>query len=312
LSSYLSFDPIADFLIDVPSDELSRFKFWVQYAAAAYCEANYAGQAGTKLACWVGNCPQVEAADNTIAYDFSKYVFLHPSTPQLPSNKYSTTVTDTAGYIAVDRTNKAVVLAFRGSYSVRNWITDVEFPFTDPGLCDGCAAEFGFWNAWAVVRHDVMKHLNKAVSTNPDYNLVVVGHSLGAGIATLAAADIRGRGHPSAKMYAFASPRVANPALAEYITAQDNNYRFTHTNDPVPKLPLLAMGYVHVSPEYHITSGNNLTVSTGDIEVLNGEVNWQGNTGTGFPSLDDFPAHHWYFERTDGCIGPGLPFKRSE
>lgn len=58
--------------LDVPSDELSQFKFWVQYAAASYCEANYAGQTGTKLACWAGNCPQVEAADTKIAYDFSK------------------------------------------------------------------------------------------------------------------------------------------------------------------------------------------------------------------------------------------------
>lgn len=75
----------------------------------------------------------------------------------------------------------------------------------------------------------------------PDYELAVTGHSLGAGVATLAAADLRGKGHPSAKLFAYASPRVANPALAKYITAQGSNYRFTHTNDPVPKLPLIAM-----------------------------------------------------------------------
>lgn len=136
-----------------------------------------------------------------------------------------------------------------------------------------------------------------------------MGHSLGAGVATLAAADLRGKGHPSAKLYAFASPRVANPALAKYITAQPNNYRFTHTDDPVPKLPLIAMGYVHVSPEYYITSPNNATVSAGDIQVLDGDINWQGNTGTGVPLLSAFPAHHWYFLRTDGCIGSGTPFK---
>jgi hypothetical protein len=64
--------PMAYLISDIPSDELSRFKFWVQYAAASYCEANYAGQTGTQLACWAGNCPQVEAADTNITYEFSK------------------------------------------------------------------------------------------------------------------------------------------------------------------------------------------------------------------------------------------------
>ncbi|KAJ5697691.1 mono and diacylglycerol lipase precursor [Penicillium malachiteum] len=257
---------------DVSSDELSQFKFWVQYAAASYCYDDYTAQVGNSVSCSDDLCPQVEATGAKIVYAFS-----------------NTTSTDTAGYIARDDANKAIILAFRGSYSVRNWVADIEFPDTDPGLCDA--------------------FLNKTVGTYPDYELVVTGHSLGAGIATLAAADLRGSGHPSITLFAFASPRVANPALADYITAQNNNYRFTHINDPVPKLPLLAMGYVHVSPEYYITSPNNVTVTSDDIKVLEGEVNWEGNTGTGAPSLTEFPAHHWYFEEADGCKGSGLPWK---
>jgi len=152
-----------------------------------------------------------------------------------------------------------------------------------------------------------METLNHTMSQHPDYEVVVVGHSLGAAVATLAATDIRGKGHPSAKLYAYASPRVANSALAKYISAQDGNYRFSHIDDPVPKLPLLAMGYVHVSPEYYISSANNAIVGAEDIEVLDGEVNFQGNTGTGPPSLTAFAAHNWYFEKVDGCKGPGLP-----
>ncbi|KAJ5881321.1 uncharacterized protein N7473_012374 [Penicillium subrubescens] len=277
---------------DVPPSELAQFKFWVQYAAAAYCHDNYASKVGHKLTCWAGNCPQVEAADTYIVYDYS-----------------NTTATDTSGFIAVDNTNKAIILAFRGSYSARNWIADGEFPYADPKLCDGCEAELGFWSSWMMVRNEVIKYLNATVNANPDYEVVVVGHSLGAAVATLAAADLRGKVLPSANLYAFASPRVANPALASYITAQSNNYRFTHTNDPVPKLPLLTMGYVHISPEYYITAPNNVTVSASQVQVLEGEVNWNGNTGTGMPSPTDFPAHHWYFEEADACKGPGLPLK---
>ncbi|KAH8694051.1 mono and diacylglycerol lipase precursor [Talaromyces proteolyticus] len=276
---------------EIATNELSQFKFWVQYAAAAYCENNYVDQAGSLLTCWAKNCPQVESSGATIVYDFS-----------------NTTATDTSGFVALDKANRAIILSFRGSYSVRNWISDIDFPFVDPDLCDGCLAEFGFWSSWELVRDPVSAVINETLSIYPGYELVVVGHSLGAAVATLAAADLRSRGHISTALYAFAAPRVANPALAKHITTQGNNYRFTHTNDPVPKLPLLGMGYVHVSPEYYITSPNNATVSTEDIKVLEGEVNFEGNTGTGIPLLDDFPAHHWYFEETDGCKGPGLPF----
>jgi predicted lipase len=225
------------------------------------------------------------------------------------SNYISTTITDTSGFVALDKTTKAVILSFRGSYSVRNWLSDVTFPLIALNLCNGCFAELGFWSSWEVVRDPVLAVINETLSMYPGFELVVVGHSLGAAVATLAATDLRSKGHTSAAMYAFAAPRVANPALAQHITMQGNNYRFTHTSDPVPKLPLLSMGYVHVSPEYFITSPNNVTVSVEDVEVLKGEVNFEGNTGTGLPSLEDFSDHHWYFERTDGCIAPGLPFR---
>ncbi|KAJ6078919.1 hypothetical protein N7467_008672 [Penicillium canescens] len=278
---------------DVPSDKLSQFKFWVQYAAASYCQADYTAQVGTKVSCTTGNCPDVEEAGATIIYDFS-----------------NSTATDTAGYIAVDTTNKAVVLAFRGSYSVRNWFADASFPYIDPDLCDGCFAELGFWSSWTNVRDDVNAQLEDALSQNPDYELVIVGHSLGAAVATLAAADLRTKGHESAKLYAFASPRVANPTLAKFITAQNNNYRFTHQDDPVPKLPLIAMGYAHVSPEYWITSADNTTVTASDIDVVEGVLSLDGNSGTGVPLISDFHAHHWYFEKTDACLNNDLPFKR--
>jgi len=142
----------------------------------------------------------------------------------------SITITDASGFVALDKSNKAIVIAFRGSYSVRNWIADATFIYTDPGLCDGYFADLGFWSSWILVRDSIVE----VVSQHPGCELVVVGHSLGAAVATLAAADIRDKGH-SSKLYAYASPRVANPALARNITAQSGNYRSTHIDDPVPQ-----------------------------------------------------------------------------
>ena len=64
--------PITHDFPDVPADELSQFKFWVEYAAASYCYDNYASKPGHKLTCSAGNCPDVEQSDTSIVYDFSK------------------------------------------------------------------------------------------------------------------------------------------------------------------------------------------------------------------------------------------------
>ncbi|KAE8161391.1 Alpha/Beta hydrolase protein [Aspergillus tamarii] len=292
LDSYLNLRTPAHSL-DIPTTQLEDFKFWVQYAAATYCPNNYVAKDGEKPNCSVGNCPDVEAADTTIKLSFS-----------------DDTITDTAGFVAVDNTNKAIVVAFRGSYSVRNWVTDATFPQTDPGLCKGCRAELGFWTAWKVVRDRIIKTLDELKPEHSDYKIVVVGHSLGAAIASLAAADLRTKNY-DAILYAYAAPRVANKALAEFITNQGNNYRFTHNDDPVPKLPLLTMGYVHISPEYYITAPDNTTVTDNQVTVLDGYVNFEGNTGTsgGLPDLLAFHSHVWYFIHADACKGPGLPFR---
>ncbi|GKZ32824.1 hypothetical protein AbraIFM66950_002457 [Aspergillus brasiliensis] len=279
---------------DITTQQLDTFTFWVQYAAASYCESNYAGKAGEKITCSAQNCPAVEASDTTIITDFS-----------------NTTPTDTSGYLAVDHTHQAIILAFRGSYSIRSWLADFTFIYTDPKLCSGCQAELGFWSSWTNVRQTLTPTLNTTISQYPDYEVVIVGHSLGAAIATLAAADLRATHGLTATLYAYASPRVANPQLAEFITNQNKgaNYRFAHTDDPVPRVPLEVMGYKHISPEYWISSGNNQTVRPEDVVVFQDGDDKRGDVG--FPDLLKFEAHLWYFERweVDACKGEGLPWK---
>ncbi|PYH44052.1 lipase family protein [Aspergillus saccharolyticus JOP 1030-1] len=277
---------------DITAHQLSDFLFWVQYADAAYCSTNYDPKSkGAKVRCWDQGCPLVEASNASIIFAFS-----------------DATMTDTAGFVAIDHLNQRRIIAFRGSYSVRNWMSNLMFAFTDTQLCEGCFAELGFWTSWRLVRTDLIHQLEGLQGKSRDYVLVLVGYSLGAAVATLAAADLRTRGY-QATLYAYASPRVGNAALARYITNQGNNYRFTHTNDPIPKLPLLIMDYVHISPEYHILSGDNVTVRPQDVAVYEGYVNDAGNTGTGSPSLQGLSAHKWYFQLVDGCKGKGFPWR---
>lgn len=75
--------------LGIPTTQLDDFKFWVQYAAATYCQPNYVAPEGTKPTCSVGNCPVVEAADTYIKYSFSKSVTYTYITHYLTPNNIS-------------------------------------------------------------------------------------------------------------------------------------------------------------------------------------------------------------------------------
>jgi hypothetical protein len=99
------------------------------------------------------------------------------------------------GYIALDNTNDVVVLSFRGSESLDNWINDLTIAQTSvSSLCSGCEAHEGFWDGWQSVKPTLLPYIQSTLSANPGYGLVLVGHSLGAALASLAATDLRASG----------------------------------------------------------------------------------------------------------------------
>ncbi|KAF2666673.1 alpha/beta-hydrolase [Microthyrium microscopicum] len=276
----------------VSTDLLGRFNLYEQYAAASYCSVNNGNSTGSKIRCTAGNCPLVEQADTQSVMEFQHSLN-----------------TDVTGFVAVDNTNKLVVISFRGTDSDQNIITDTNLTRVNADLCPNCLVHQGFWESWIEARDNITASLNDTKKSNPTYEVIVTGHSLGGAIATLCAAEIR-KGGMKASLYTFGSPRLGDTHLSTFITAQGSNYRLTHANDIVPNLPPLVFpnldvhtgfagfAYVHISPEYHIKTGNDVVVTVKDIDELSGEVNFGGNTGTLLPSIG---AHKWYFGNITAC-----------
>ena len=102
--------------------------------------------------------------------------------------------TDVTGFVATDSTNLLIVVSFRGSISVRNWLTDIDFPTVATDICDGCEASDGFWNSWTEARTSVLAAVKTAKAANPSHQVAAVGHSLGGAIADFAAAELRNEG----------------------------------------------------------------------------------------------------------------------
>ncbi|KAF2193698.1 alpha/beta-hydrolase [Zopfia rhizophila CBS 207.26] len=273
----------------ISTDVFSKLKFFSQYSAAAYCEGNN-NSTGTKIVCPVGNCPDVQSANTNTVSEFENSL-----------------ATDVTGFVATDSTNQLIVISFRGSQSLRNWITNLNFPVDETDICADCEASRGFWRSWKEAQGGVLTAVKTARAENPNFKLVSTGHSLGGALASLAAGVLRSQG-VTVDLYTYGAPKIGQTNLVKYLSQTDrgSNFRVTHLDDPVPRLPPSLFGYRHISPEYYISSGNTAQPTANDVTRYEGVNNKQGNEkDTGF-SVD---AHVQYFGHISGCGGDDFEFK---
>jgi Lipase (class 3) len=211
-----------------------------------------------------------------------------------------------------------IVVAFRGTYSIANTIADLSTipaeyaPFPADGgrgegedvcasaneekhifnvktrraressigpKCENCTVHLGFMTSWKNTRCIVIPHIEKALSEYPDYQLTLVGHSLGGAVAALASLEFQARGWEP-QVTTFGEPRIGNQAFNSYIDKrfslldQDSSKysyrRVTHASDPVPLLPLEEWGYHAHAGEIFI-SKSGLPPGAEDLEQCDGD-----------------------------------------
>lgn len=63
-------------------------------------------------------------------------------------------------------------------------------------------------------------------------------------------------------------------------------------------MPFEIMGYVHISPEYYISSGIGATPGVGDVTLYEGLTEEEGNAAW---LVTDTLAHLWYFNSIAMC-----------
>ncbi|KAL6712124.1 hypothetical protein ACN47E_000001 [Coniothyrium glycines] len=176
--------------------------------------------------------------------------------------KINNILTDTQVAVFQDDVAKEFIVSFPGSSSVQDFVTDLNFPltpFTSAPGCNGCRVHQGVLFGWRSVQGDLTKALSRLRAQHGDYSTVVVGHSLGGGLASIAYTDLKANGVPISAAYTMGSLRVGNPAYADFTDslsgASDsqigNFFRITHNTDGVPNLPTNAMGFQHTRTEFY-------------------------------------------------------------
>ena len=165
-------------------------------------------------------------------------------------------------------------------------MTEQEEPKSKP-TCHNCTVHTGFWTSWQNTRPLVTPHLEYLREKYPDYELHLVGHSLGGAVAALAGLEFEGLGwHPH--VTTFGEPRVGNAGLRDWIdltfslpsehtTTESKDAmhtgryrRVTHVDDPVPLLPLHEWGYRAHAGEVFISKAS-LQPTVSDIWLCYGD-----------------------------------------
>ena len=159
-------------------------------------------------------------------------------------------VTDTQALVSEEFGQ--IVVAFRGSSSTRDWLTNAQFTledliYTRHQAAQPCLASVhkGFLRAFDSVVVELLHDVRNRLTRLPGARIYVTGHSLGGALATLCALDFHRLNLPVERVVTFGCPRVGNKHFARLYNAAlgEKTFNLVNEGDPVPLVPTLALGY---------------------------------------------------------------------
>ena len=180
----------------------------------------------------------------------------------------------------------AAVLVFRGTDSPRDWLTNIKFAQgRDVG---GGLVHDGFFDALAGVRKEVAGAVRSL-----DRPYFCTGHSLGAALATVAAARLSTEGAPPHGVYTFGSPRVGNRAFAKRL-ARLGLFRVVNRNDCVVRVPpsIATLEYCHAGELHRLDPGGGGGRPSREGSASDGQDSGRSRGALWFKEI--FDVRNWF------------------
>jgi hypothetical protein len=202
-----------------------------------------------------------------------------------------------------------VVVAFRGSTELIDWMGDFNFPQYD-GAEHGLPGRVhrGFADALDAAWPALQTLIEASVDRHQP--VWVTGHSLGGAEATMTAVRLATLGVTPGPLYTFGAPRAGNGdfARAADMLLGRAVYRVVNESDLVPRLPPSAAAADGASPIVPFAGGVAASWLR-DLDYLHpGQMKWfaepEGGGLTSFASLDDSQdVPYWAENGQDGAVG---------
>lgn len=218
-------------------------------------------------------------------------------------NVYEHEAFDGQGYTGYNPDTNMIVVAFRGSSNIPNWFADLDFVFTTyPNTeCSGCEVHRGFLQSYQSMSSNIISDVQSLVSQYSSAAVLVTGHSLGAALTVLAIVDLVQAASPGGGfiLYNFGCPRVGNPAFVAWaasVIPGAQGFRLTHERDPVPHVPPLDFGFLHLPQEVWYQSD-----TTGGYTLCNDSATAEDPNCSDSEIPADVSNHLLYLGLYTGC-----------
>ncbi|KAF1802726.1 hypothetical protein FB192DRAFT_1422469 [Mucor lusitanicus] len=192
-------------------------------------------------------------------------ILLSSYTDRSPLHLHNPSIHALVHYVTVDHAAKAIVLTCRGTLGLSDILTDLSFDYTEFSLPTDKHSTFkahsGMLDAAQLLAKEkgkVYQKIRQGLVTYPDYSLVMCGHSLGGGVASLLCVLWSQKlndqsGLPAGRpihCYAYGPPGVMSLELSQYCKGLVTSV--VHGNDIVSSLSLgLLKDFKNVATSLH-------------------------------------------------------------
>lgn len=169
---------------------------------------------------------------------------------------------DTQVYVLPDKESKQLIIAFRGSESpsdgfskIKDWIDDFLFIKTPFDSSYFLRVHSGIYSAYLTVSDKLEEQITDALDKYDIESVCFTGHSLGGGLATIAALDSVKwlKNTVPITCVTFAAPCVGNIFFSNRFNRKiQESFRVVNAGDIVPAVPPNFFGFRHVGYEFDI------------------------------------------------------------